>query len=79
MLWTFHAKIDDDGSVHLLESVILSGPRRALVTLLDDSVDESSNEDVLADENALSDWSDEAEDAAWAPFQEGWKPPAPPR
>lgn len=36
MLTTIRAEIDAQGQVHLLEEIEFSGPRRALVTILDD-------------------------------------------
>jgi len=38
MLQTFEAVIDEQGNVRLLEPLTLSGPRRALVTILDDQL-----------------------------------------
>jgi len=38
MLQTVEAVIDEQGNVRLLEPLTLSGPRRALVTILDDQL-----------------------------------------
>jgi hypothetical protein len=70
MLRSYHAIIDSDGSVRLLEGVTLDGPRRALVTVLDEPVADAPNPSVLASESALSDWDREEEDAAWAHMQQ---------
>lgn len=70
MLRTIEAVVGADGQVHLLEDVSLSGPRRALVTLLDEPADEESNVTALLSEAALSDWNREEEDAAWAHLQQ---------
>ena len=55
--------------MRLLEEVTLSGPRRALVTLLDEPDDESAHATALLSEAALSDRNREEEDAAWAYLQ----------
>jgi hypothetical protein len=65
MLRTLEAVIESDGEVRLLEPVTLSGPCRALITLLD----ESGNE-TLPGDTALSDWLREEEDTAWAHLQQ---------
>jgi hypothetical protein len=70
MLRTIEALIEADGNVRLLEEVTLSGPRRALVTVLDEPADDSPHVTALLSEAALSDWNREEEDAAWAAFQQ---------
>jgi hypothetical protein len=70
VLRTIEASIQADGNVRLLEEVTLPGPRRALVTVLDEPADESPNTTALLSEQALSDWNREEEDAAWAHLQQ---------
>ncbi len=53
MLRTIEAVIEQNGRIRLLESVPLSGPRRALVTILDDHYepgirDESYRKDITS-------------------------------
>jgi hypothetical protein len=64
------ALVEADGQVRLLEEVTLSGPRRAIVTLLDEPGEESAHATALLSEAALSDWNREEEDAAWAHLQQ---------
>lgn len=70
MLRTVEAVIEADGQVRLLEEVTISGPRRALVTLLDEPADEAAHVTMLLSEAALSEWNREEEDAAWAHLQQ---------
>ncbi len=62
MIRTVEAVVDPSGNVRLLEDVQLPGPRRALVTILDDAP--RSEETALLSEGALADWSRPEEDAA---------------
>ena len=64
---TLEAVVDPDGNVRLLETVHLAGPRRALVTILDDAP--RSEETALLTERALADWNRPEEDAAWSHLQ----------
>lgn len=64
MIRTLEAVVDPSGNVRLLEHVQLPGPRRALVTILDDAP--RSEETALLSEGALADWSRPEEDAAWS-------------
>ena len=66
MIRTVEAVVDAQGNVRLLEDVQLPGPRRALVTILDDA---PRDETALLSEEALSDWSRPEEDAAWSHLQ----------
>ena len=63
---TVEAVVDAQGNVRLLEDVHLPGPRRALVTILDDA---PRDETALLSEGALADWSRPEEDAAWSHLQ----------
>jgi hypothetical protein len=67
MIRTVEAVVDSNGQVRLVEDVQLSGPRRALVTILDDAP--RSEETALMTEEALADWSRPEEDAAWSHLQ----------
>ncbi len=67
MIRTVEAVVDPTGKVRLLEDVTLPGPRRALVTILDDAP--RSEETALLSESALADWSRPEEDAAWSHLQ----------
>ena len=67
MIRTVEAVVDSSGNVRLLEDVQLPGPRRALVTILDDAP--QTDETVLLSERALADWSRPEEDAAWSHLQ----------
>ena len=64
MIRTVEAVVDPSGNVRLLEDIQLPGPRRALVTILDDAP--GSDETALLSERALADWSRPEEDAAWS-------------
>lgn len=68
MIRTVEAVIDPHGNVRLLEDVRLPGPRRALVTILEDSP--RGDETALLSEAALAaDWNRPEEDAAWSHLQ----------
>jgi hypothetical protein len=67
MIRTVEAVVAADGKVRLLEDLHLVGPRRALVTILDDPP--RSEETALLSERALADWSHPEEDAAWLHLQ----------
>jgi len=68
MMQTLKAVIEDNGLVRLLEPVPAGAPRRALVTILEDSP--SAIEPALLSEDALAeDWNRPEEDEAWAHLQ----------
>lgn len=69
MLRTVEAVIEADGRVRLLEEVDVSGPRRALVTILDESADEPNLTALLSEAALAEDWNREEEDAAWQHLQ----------
>jgi hypothetical protein len=69
MIKTVEAIIGRDGIVRLLESVLLTGERRALVTILDEEPQTQPHETALLSEAALADWNRPEEDAAWAHLQ----------
>lgn len=71
MVRTFEAVVDEQGNVRLLESVHLSGVRRALVTILEEEPVVKVTETALLSEDALGeDWNRPEEDAAWAHLQQ---------
>jgi hypothetical protein len=67
MIRTVEAVVDPNGNVRLLEDIRLAGPRRALVTILDDAP--RGEETALLSERALADWGRPEEDAAWSHLQ----------
>jgi hypothetical protein len=69
MIKTVEAVIGPDGVIRLLESVPLTGARRALVTILDEEPQQGIIETALLSEAALEDWNRPEEDAAWAHLQ----------
>jgi len=67
---TVEAVIGPNGEVRLVEPVHLPSPRRALVTILEESP--SINDAALLSEAALAeDWNRPEEDAAWGHLQPG--------
>lgn len=73
MLKTIEATIDRDGTVRLDEAVVLDGPAKALVTILDPvaSADDNEMTSALLSEPALAEgWLGPSEDAAWAHLDE---------
>ncbi|MBM4074802.1 MAG: hypothetical protein FJ267_04075 [Planctomycetes bacterium] len=70
MIQTVEAVVDAQGNVSLLETVELSVPRRALVTILDERPATFPGETTLLSEAALAeDWNRPEEDAAWSHLQ----------
>ena len=74
MIQTVEAIIDEDGTVHLLEQVEISKPRRALVTILNEDATEKSSivsiTTLLSEESLARDWSRPEEDEAWSHLQQ---------
>ena len=71
MLRTVEALIDEDGNIHLLESVELPSARRAIVVILEDSPLVGVHETALLSEQALAeDWNRPEEDTAWSHLQQ---------
>ena len=68
MIQTVEAVVDESGRVQLLGEVCVSGPRRALVTVLEEPALVPGEPALLA-EPALSDWNRPEEDAAWSHLQ----------
>lgn len=68
MIRTVEATIDEQGTVRLQEAVALTGPHRALVTILEE--ESNANATALLSEAALAeDWNRPEEDAAWSHLQ----------
>lgn len=69
MIQTVEAVIEQGGRVRLLAEVEVDAPRRALVTVLDESA-AIPGETALLSEAALAvDWNRPEEDAAWSYLQ----------
>jgi hypothetical protein len=72
MIQTVEAVVDEQGKVRLLETIQLSVPRRALVTILNEEPTPLANETAVLSEPALAeDWNRPEEDAAWSHLQSG--------
>ena len=69
MIQTVEAVIDAGGRVRLLGAVELDGPRRALVTVLDESATVPGENSLLSEAALAVDWNRPEEDAAWAHLQ----------
>lgn len=69
MIRTVEAFIDADGTVRLLESVEMSGIRRALVTILDEEPVGAVDTALLSEAALATDWNRPEEDAAWSHLQ----------
>ncbi len=71
MIQTVEAIIDAEGNVRLLETVHLTGTRRALVTILQEEPSAGTSECALLSEPALAeDWSRPEEEEAWSYLHE---------
>lgn len=71
MIRTVEAIIDEAGNVRLLEPFHPPTPRRALVTILEESPVRQASESALLSEAALAqDWDRPEEDDAWAHLQQ---------
>jgi hypothetical protein len=71
MIQTVEAVIDDTGRVRLLGAVHVTGPRRALVTVLDEPAAVPGEAALLAEPALAEDWLRPEEDAAWSHLQQG--------
>jgi hypothetical protein len=67
MIRRVDAVVDQSGNVRLLENVKLTGPCRAIVTILDAS--QRTEETAVLSEQALADWNRPEEDTAWSYLQ----------
>jgi len=69
MLRTIETIIEADGRVRLLEPISVNGPRRALVTVLDESAEPHDFAALLSEAALVADWNRPEEDAAWQHLQ----------
>ena len=69
MIQTVEAVVDALGHVRLLEQVHVDGPRRALVTVLDESAVVPGEAALLAEAALAGDWCRPEEDVAWSHLQ----------
>ena len=69
MIQTVEAIIEADGRVRLLGDVTIDGPRRALVTVLEERATDPGEAALLAEPALAADWSRPEEDAAWSHLQ----------
>lgn len=66
MIQTVEAVIDAAGRVQLLGELQIAGPRRALVTVLDEPAAVPGEAALLAEAALAVDWNRPEEDAAWS-------------
>ncbi len=71
MIQTVEAVVDVDGRVRLLGEVSVPGPRRALVTILEEPAALPGETALLAQAALAEDWSRPEEEAAWSHLQPG--------
>jgi hypothetical protein len=71
MIQTVEAVIDAAGQVKLLGVVRISGPRRALLTVLEEPAAVPGEAALLAEAALAVDWNRPEEDAAWSHLQPG--------
>jgi hypothetical protein len=71
MIQTVEAIVDANGRVQLLGEVHVTGPRRALVTVLEEPAAVPGEAALLAEAALASDWLRPEEDAAWSHLQPG--------
>ena len=69
MIQTVEAVINEDGRVQLLGDVHVAGPRRALVTVLEEPAAVPGEAALLAEAALAVDWSRPEEEAAWSYLQ----------
>ena len=69
MFRTIEAVIAEDGTIRLLEPIQLPGSSRALVTILDQTIEPIRDETARLSEESFSDWNRPEEDEAWAYLQ----------
>jgi hypothetical protein len=71
MIQTVEAVVDGDGRVRLLGEIHVTGPRRALVTVLEEPAIIPGEAALLAEAALAVDWLRAEEDAAWSHLQPG--------
>jgi len=67
MIKAIEATIEEDGQIHLLESVHLSHACRAIVTII--SEPEVTETALLSEQSLARDWERPQEDEAWSHLQ----------
>jgi hypothetical protein len=71
MIQTVEAVVDAAGQVRLLGEIHIAGPRRALVTVLEEPAAVPGEAALLAEPALATDWCRPEEDAAWSHLQPG--------
>jgi hypothetical protein len=71
MIQTVEAVVDSTGRIQLLGNVHVGSPRRALVTILEESAAVPGEAALLAEAALAADWLRPEEDAAWSHLQSG--------
>lgn len=71
MIQTVEAVVDAAGQVRLLGDVHVAGPRRALVTILEEPAAVPGEAALFAESALAVDWNRLEKDAAWLPLQPG--------
>jgi hypothetical protein len=71
VIQTVEAVVDEAGQVRLLGEVHVGGPRRALVTILEEPAAMPGEAALLAEAALAVDWCRPEEDAAWSHLQPG--------
>ncbi len=69
MIQTVEAVIDQTGQVRLIGEIHVAGPRRALVTVLEEPAALPGEAALLAEAALGVDWCRPEEDAAWSHLQ----------
>jgi len=69
MIQTVEAIVDASGRVRLLGEVRVTGPRRALVTVLEEPAVVPGETALLSEAALAEDWSRPEEDASWSHLQ----------
>lgn len=66
MIQTVEAVIDEQGNIRLLEPIHPGPPRRALVTILEESPATASKTALLSEAAPAEDWNRPEEDEVWS-------------
>lgn len=69
MIQTIEAVVDVDGTIHLLGNLYIVGPRRAIVTVLEESAIVPCEPALLSEASLGQDWNRLEEDEAWKHWQ----------
>jgi len=70
MLRSVEAIVDKNGRVHLKETVHLSSPCRAIVTIIEEEPQDASDAALLSEAALSEDWNRPEEDEAWSHLQQ---------